>query len=326
MRYFFILNPGSGGGKSRNNFKRIFAILDHENINYEFKLTSSLEDAYAISLEANKKGCDVIVAVGGDGTINRVLNGFYDALGRRISSSKLAVIYTGTSPDFCKSYNIPLKIDHAVNMLLTGKSKKIQVGKVTHACFYDQGLDGQPINIKNENVKTSYFACCANIGLGASLARSANSGIRKYIGDYAGTFVALIKTLLNYKACNFTVNFDGQKQVMEKVFNIAVGRTTFIASGIKVKNDLSPGDSRFYNLIVKNMRFTDWLGVVRKVYSGKEFVNNDIISLQYAKFIEVHGSSGNPELEFDGDPRGFLPCLIETAQDPLDLICEVYYE
>mgnify|MGYP001492491668 CR=1 FL=1 len=314
MRYFFILNPASGGGKSRHKLKRIFDILDRKNINYEYKLTSSLEDAYILSLQANQKGYDVIVAVGGDGTINRVLNGFYNASGRRISSAKFAVIHTGTSPDFCKSYNFPLKIDQAVNVLFTGKSKKIQIGKITYTC------------LNNENIKTSYFACCANIGLGASLARSANSGIRKYTGDYTGTFLALIKTLLNYKACNFTVSFDGQKQVMERVYNIAVGKTTYIASGIKVKNDLSSGDSRFYNLIVRNMRFTDWPGVVRKVYSGKEFVNSDIISLQYAKVIEVYGSSKHPELEFDGDPGGYLPCLIEVAQDPLDLICEVGHE
>ncbi|MTI83170.1 MAG: diacylglycerol kinase [Firmicutes bacterium] len=311
MRYFFILNPGSGGGKSRHKLKRIFDILDRKNINYEYKLTSSLEDAYILSLQANQKGYDVIVAVGGDGTINRVLNGFYNACGSRISSAKFAVIHTGTSPDFCKSYNIPLKIDRAVNMLLTGNSKRIQIGKVTHTC------------LENQNIKTSYFACCANIGLGASLARNANSGIRKYMGDYAGTFLALIKTLLNYKTCKLTVSFDGQKQFMERVYNIAVGRSTYIASGIKVKNNLSSGDSRFYTLIVKNMRFTNWPRVIGKVYSGKEFVNNDIISLQYAKVIEVCGSGKHPELEFDGDPAGYLPCLIEVAQDPLDLICEV---
>lgn len=326
MRYFLIMNPGSKGGKSSKKFQRVFDILDKNNINYDYKITSSLEDAYTFSVEANQKGYDVIVAMGGDGTINRVINGFYDNSGRRIFGSKFAVIYTGTSPDFCKSYHIPIKIDQAVKVLLCGKSKKIQIGKITHASMYDKSLHGQPVPINNYNMRISYFACCANIGLGALLARNANSGIRKFIGDYAGTFVSLIKTLIEYNPCNFIVCFDGKRQIVEKVYNIAVGRTTFIASGIKVRNNLSPGNRCFYNLIIKNMRFVNLMGILKKVYSGRKFVNNHIISLQYAKTIEVYGNNENSELEFDGDPRGFLPCLIEAAQDSLDLICEVENE
>lgn len=326
MRYFLIMNPASGGEKSRDKFKKILAVLSKNSIDFDYKLTETLEDAYSLSVEANKNGCDVIIAVGGDGTINRVINGFYDPWGRRISTSKLAVIHTGTSPDFCKSYNIPLETDQALKTVLAGKSTKIAIGKITYASVYDKGLDGQPLSRENENAQTGYFACCANMGLGASVARRANGGIRKYLGDLAGTFVSLVKALLNYQPGSFSVSIDGQKQALENVYNIAVGKTTYIASGIKVKNDLSSGDKRFYNLVIKEIGFTDWPGVIRKIYSGKRFVNNSAMSLQYSRVTEIYGSSRNHEVEFDGDPRGFLPCIIETAPDPLDLICEVYDE
>lgn len=323
MKYFFIMNPGSKGGNSRKKIQRIMKILGNSNINYEYKITRSIEDAYTLSLEVNKKDYDVIAVVGGDGTINRVINGFFDVYGKRISNSKFGVIYTGTSPDFCKSNNIPIKIDDAVNVLLLGKSKKIQIGQIKHACYFDKTLDGQPLPGNNSNVNTSYFACCANIGLGASLARNANSGIRKVIGDYAGTFISLIKVLISYRYSDFTVLFDGKKQILEKVYNIAVGKTTFIASGIKVKNNLQSEDKLFYSLIVKNIRLFNLAGIFKKIYSGKEIVNDDHVLLQYAKSIEVYGNNDNPELEFDGDPMGFLPCIIQAAKDPLDLICEV---
>ncbi|MHB8126016.1 MAG: diacylglycerol/lipid kinase family protein [Desulfitobacteriaceae bacterium] len=317
------MNPGSDGERSREKIKQILTFFNKNNLDFDFKLTDTLEDAYHISVEVNKNGYGIIIVVGGDGTINRVINGFYDPWGRRISGSKLAVIHTGTSPDFCKSYNVPLQIDLALNTILKGKSAKISIGKITYSCVYDKKLEGQPLTKNNEKVQTDFFTCCANIGLGASVARSANSGIRKYIGDFAGTFVSLLKTLLNYKSGNFSVCFDGQQQVLENVYNIAVGKTTYIASGIKLKNDLSPDESRFYILMIKDLGFTDLPGVIRKIYSGKRFVNNNMMSLQYSRAIEVYGSSRNPELEFDGDPRGFLPCVIETAPDPLDLICEV---
>lgn len=325
MKYFLIMNPGSGGG-SKEKVQKILDIFHKKRVEFDYKLTDTLEDAYTLSVWGNKKGYDVIVAVGGDGTINRVINGFYDPLGRRISSSKLGVIHTGTSPDLCKSYNVPLDIEQALNTVLVGRSVKISLGKITYTSKYDKGWDGLPLLEGNEHVQTNYFACCANIGLGASVARNANSGIRNYIGDFAGTFVSLIKTLLKYQPNNFAVSFDGQKQVLVNGYNIAVGKTTYIASGIKVHNQLTLGDSRFYALIIKEIGFTNWANVIRKLYSGKRFANNKTMSLQYATLIEVYGNSRNPELEFDGDPRGFLPCVIETAQDPLDLICEVHDE
>ncbi|MHB8074105.1 diacylglycerol/lipid kinase family protein [Desulfosporosinus fructosivorans] len=325
MRYFLIMNPGSGGG-SKEKVEKILTIFQQNGLQFDFRLTDTLEDAYTLSVEGNTKGYDVIVAVGGDGTINRVINGFYDTKGRRSSSSKLGVIHIGTSPDLCKSYNIPLDLEQALNTIITGKSQQISIGKITYTCAYDQGLEGlplQPLGKINRNVETSYFACCANIGLGASVARSANSGIRKYIGDYAGTFVSLIKTLFEYKSNHCSVRFDGQSEVLENVYNISVGKTTYIASGIKVKNQLTLGDSRFYVLIIKDIGVADWISVLRKLYRGKKFTDNKAMSLRYASSIEVYGNSKNPELEFDGDPIGFLPCEIETALDPLDLICEV---
>lgn len=326
MRYFFILNPGSKGGKSGKKFNKIFQLLDKNKIDYEFKATNSLEDAYDYSVYANKKGYDIVVAVGGDGTINRVLNGFYDDEGKRISNAKFAVIYTGTSPDFCKSYNIPIQLDKAVDTLLKNKSRRITIGRIVHHISYDETLDKKALNINDPKIIVSYFACCANVGVGPHIARSANSGIRKYIGDFFGTFISLIKTIIQYKPNDFTINFDGKIQTLKKVFSLSIGRTTYIASGIKVKNDLSFDDNSFYNLLVKNMGLLNLVGVFRKIYSGEQFENDSIISLQYAEHIEIYGNSQNSEIEFDGDPRGFLPCTIESAQDTLDLICEGHHE
>lgn len=320
MRYLLILNPGSGGGKSKRRFERILAFLHKNRVEFDYELTNTLEDAYTLSVQGNLKGYDVIVAVGGDGTINRVINGFYDSQGKRISHSKLAVIHTGTSPDLCKNYNIPLEINQALNIILEGKSIQIPIAKITYISVYDKRLNDLRLSMTYENVQTSYFACCANIGLGASVARGANSGIRDSFGDFAGTLVSVIKNLLTYRPVNFTVRCDGKKLVFENVYNIFVGKTTYIASGIKVKNKLTLRDPRFYTLTIKNIGLTNWLSVLRKLYSAQEFSNNKTMSLQYAQHIEVYGNSRNNEIEFDGDPRGFLPCLIEPAQDPLDLI------
>ena len=109
MKYFFILNPGSCSGASEKSFAAIKHILKLRGIEYEYAVTKDLDEAYSLSAQSNRQGYDIIVAVGGDGTINRVINGFYNKEGRRISHAKLGIIYTGTSPDFCRSYNIRLQ-------------------------------------------------------------------------------------------------------------------------------------------------------------------------------------------------------------------------
>ncbi len=322
MKCFFILNPGSKGGASKKLFERIFKLLDKAKVDYKYKITVSLGDAFIYSKTANVEGYDVIVAVGGDGTINGVLSGFYNDDGSRISKGKMGVIYTGTSPDFCKSYGIPTDVENAVKILLQNKSQKIQVGKIVLAKEYMKEYEDKFVD-HSDKFKTCYFACCANIGLGAQLARRANSGIRSVLGDYLGTFSALIKTLFCYKPSDFYVIADGKREKIERAHNISIGRSFYIASGIKVKNTLKQGDGLLYRLCVKNMGLKNCFSVVKKIYSGKEIVNNDILDLDYTKTIEICGNNINPEVEFDGDPAGFLPCSIEVAADGLDVVSEV---
>ncbi|HAN09672.1 MAG TPA: diacylglycerol kinase [Clostridiales bacterium] len=306
MKYFFIMNPGSKSGKSKKKFRTIFKLLDKYNIEYSFKYTKSLDDAYNFSACANKEGYDIIVAVGGDGTINKVINGFYDSYGNRISNAKFAVIYTGTSPDFCKSYGIPLNLDKAILLLSNADSKKISIGQIKFS------TGGQ--------VTTSYFACCANIGIGAALARVAGGGIRGILGDTLGTFLSLISVLTKYKTCDYKICIDNKEHTVKNVHNTSIGRTFYIASGIKVKNELNIEDNRFYSLTVKNIRIKNLIKVISKIYSGEQINNDDNLQLEYFEKLKIYDSKA--EVEFDGDAAGFLPCEIEMARDKLDLICE----
>ncbi|MCF8296361.1 MAG: hypothetical protein K9J13_02350 [Saprospiraceae bacterium] len=317
MRYFLILNPGSRGGKSKKSFDKIFDAFKDAKIDFDYKFTEKLEDAFTFSVEANKANYDVVVAVGGDGTINNVLNGFFDLNGNRISKSKLGIIYTGTSPDFCKSYNIPIKTEDAISTLIENHSRQIFIGKLLCSKENDKSFNA-PSQIQNPKLK--YFACCANIGLGATLARKANSGIRKYLGDTLGTFLSLIGTIAAYKANDFTVIKDKKEQTISKLYNLSVGRTKFIASGIQVLNNIKYDEKGFYCMTVRKLNLFNLIPLFKKVYSGKKFSNTEYLSLDYCNEIEILSNPKNPEIEMDGDPIGYLPCKIGISNDKLDLI------
>jgi len=307
MKCTLIINPRSKNGRSKKHFDRILNSCRDKKMEIEHVFASSYETIKEQSKLANSRQSDVVVAVGGDGTINAVLNGFYDEKGRRNSNSKLGVIYTGTSPDFCKSYNISLNHEEAIRSISKGSAKKIKPGK---------------INLVTKNGtshrETRYFACCANAGIGAGVARDANH-IRKYAGDLGGTFVSLIKNLLSFSAKKIFLEIDRECLCIDKTVNISIGRTPYIASGIKINEKDILDQDLFYVLVASNLSLNNVPGLIRQIYSGN-IGNSSYLQLSEGKNIMLNSDEPEVEVEFDGDPAGYLPCIIGLADEEIELI------
>lgn len=311
------MNPASRGGKSARTFSTIRKYFDTHGINYEWSITDSLEQATEYTRTACTKQVDTVVAVGGDGTINRVINGFFSADGTLLSPhTKLGVIHTGTSPDFCKSYTIATKLEDACRTVATGSVRYVPIGMIRH----QQQQTSQ--HAVHDTSTIAFFGCCANIGLGASLATAANGGIRKIIGDVAGTFLTLLRVLVRYRSSTIEMRIDGTPFIRDKVVNISVGRTFHIASGIKIANDLADDDDRLYALTVHHLSLRSLPGCLRALYSGKPIPRSGVFEMRYGREYTITSPEHLPiPVEFDGDPAGYLPCTITTAPDRLPLIC-----
>ncbi|NUN10773.1 MAG: diacylglycerol kinase [Ignavibacteriaceae bacterium] len=312
MRTLLIVNPYSRNGRSGKLTRRAMNYLTSKGCSFDYAEVKEFDDAYKLSVKANREGIENIIAVGGDGTINKVLNGFYDEQGRRVSGSRFGVIHTGTSPDFCKSYGIPLGIEEAAAAVISESRREIPIGKIE--------LKSSPGDSSAGNTSVRYFACCANIGLGAKLARAAGGGIRKYLGDAFGTFVSLAGILATYRGTGYEVNTENGNTTPEKVFNISVGITNYIASGLKVYRDPAIADNMFYMMTVAGINLSNAGAMLKKVYAGKPFTNTAYLHLDYTGYAEITTESANDEVEFDGDPAGHLPCRIEMAKEKLTLL------
>lgn len=310
MKCCVIANSQARHGRTRASLDQLHRELERQRIRADFLPCTQLEAAGELSRQANAAGYDVIVAVGGDGTINRVLNGFFDANGRRVSHARMGVVHIGTSPDFCRSYGIPTAVAPAVQTLAEGITRPIPVGRIV--C--------QSAEPRSNGPRSACFGCCANIGLGAALARSANSGIRNYAGDFAGTFISLIRVLLSCRPCTLELTLDGREQTVSGVYNLSVGKTFYIASGLKVRHELGALDSRFYVLSLRHLSWLNVVHVLRAIYSGRPIRSSRCLSLEYARSVAVSAPGQALEVEYDGDPAGLCPCRIEAAPDPLDLI------
>jgi diacylglycerol kinase family enzyme len=316
MKYFIISNPHARGGKGAVSARRCLDLLARDGRDMEHAEVKHFDDAYALSRQANLAGYGAIVAIGGDGTINKVLNGFYDETGARISDALFGVVHTGTSPDFCRSYDVPLDVDGAVRALAARRTRRIPVGMIR----FHPGANGELSRADAATGAVSYFVCCANIGLGASLAARANAGIRKRVGDTLGTFYSLLQVLRTYEPEDFRLLVDDEEIAIGEVYNISVGLTPYIASGIKVANEEYRDAGMFYMMTMRAVGAGNFLPMLRRIYSGRKFADTEYLSVRGCRSVSFPRLNRRSDVEHDGDPCGHLPCTIEMAKEELDLI------
>jgi len=292
-RYLLIRNPSSRSGKGRKLWAQLEALLRDANMDFDLATTESAEHATEL---ARGSKAEVVVAVGGDGTINRVLDGVMQS-GR--NGLRMGVLYTGTSPDFCRFHGIPIVPEAAVATLIRNRVRQVDVGQIKF------------------NGTIAHFGCSVNIGLGPAVARCANR-LRRYFGDGLGTGMAIASAVCKMKPLDLELTVDGVKIVVGQCNNLSVVLNPYLASGLKLDLDLKPDDGRMAIAAVHGHGRLGFLGTIPGFYSG-HVVNRPDILLRICKSVAVEAMDSG-EIEFDGDPRGHLPATIEVIHKGLALI------
>lgn len=306
MKCHLVLNRASRSGMAGRKYAKIFHLLQEEGIEYDCTYAESYQLMKDASAKAQEGNYDAIVAVGGDGTINAVINGFFDDSGALRSGKMMGVIYTGTSPDFCKSYGIPLDLEEAVSILAKPKVRAITLGRIR--------LAGSP---DGKDARIKYFSCCASVGIGAMVAQKANA-VRKYLGDTGGTFYAILYSLARFRRIELKIRLSSGERSCQKVTNLFIGRTKYIASGLRVSREIPDSDRRFYILCVRDLNLGRLPGLLAQLYRG-DTRQSRVMEVDYSTKMEIE-TTPISMVEFDGDPAGYTPCSIEVSLYPLKLI------
>ncbi len=300
----FIVNPVSGGGRAGREWSAIEAWLPSTGISYQAFMTTRALEATEMAERAVRESRPVIVAVGGDGTLNEVVNGFFHNGAPIPTTSRLAMVPLGTGGDFRRTLKIPLDPKAAVQVLQSGVPRRLDAGCVSYTA-------------SGGTTAVRHFINIADAGIGGEVVRRVNKGSKRLGG---ATFkVASLMALLAWKNKPMNVVIDGVAHDL-KAMQVVVANCQYFGGGMRMAPTASPTDGVFDVILVGDAGKIETIRGIGTIQSGAHLdEHNPHYQFMYGKRISVT-SPEEVRLDLDGEESGFLPALFEIQPGAIEFI------
>jgi YegS/Rv2252/BmrU family lipid kinase len=291
-----VINPTAGNGKAKriaqSLLQKIKSSCDFEiNINF----TKEKNDATFITRKAILDGASMIIAVGGDGTINEVVNGFF-LEGKSLNPlCELGVINCGTGGGYARTLNNPHSTGQQIEQLFQPGSIALDLGHIT--C---QDYSGTTVN--------RLFVNECQIGIGSEVASFVGKKSKFFGGAIAFGFAATVLAMI-MKPLPLTIGFDNESFQKFRLIGLVVGNGTECAGGMKLTPDAKLNDGLFDVLSINDMKTGQRILNLSNVYSGKHILS-PYCSIKRCKKLKIR-SDIEISLESDGEILGKSPFDIE---------------
>ncbi|RDE33671.1 diacylglycerol kinase [Parageobacillus thermoglucosidasius] len=276
-----IYNPTSGREIFKRHLPDVLERLEKAGYETSCHATTGAGDATEAARKAVEREFDLVVAAGGDGTINEVVNGIADQDHR----PKLAIIPVGTTNDFARAIGVPRSIEGACDVITRGEAVPIDIGSVT-----------------NEG-KTRYFINIAGGGRLTELTYEVPSKLKTVLGQLA-YYLKGIEMLPSIKATEARIEYDG-KLFEGEIMLFLVSLTNSVGGFEKLAPDSSLNDGMFDLIILKKTNLAEFIRLVTLAARG-EHINDPHLIYTKANRIKVT-SPNNMQLNLDGEFGGMLP-------------------
>lgn len=279
--WFLIVNPTSGNGKSKKNWRKISDELKKQNILFSFAFTEYYKHEEILVENAIKKGFTKIISVGGDGTLHHVVNGIMKQKLVETNSIQLAVIPIGTGNDWVKTYNIGTKIEKSIAIISKEKTILQDIGK-----------------LETENNTITYFTNVAGIGYDGYVASKLKN--LKSFGGIAYLLSGLYG-LLFYKKTKLIIEINNQL-LKEKCLMVVFGICKFSGGGMQFTKEVDSTDGLLDITIAKNLTLIDMILNLPKLYNGQIVHHKKVESYKTTSFkITPFLKSEKPFIQADGE-------------------------
>ncbi|MBM3419564.1 MAG: diacylglycerol kinase family lipid kinase [Bacteroidetes bacterium] len=304
-KWLVIVNPNAGRKKGKKDWWQIASLLSKYDVSYNVIFTERPRHAIDLTIRGIADGYRKIAAVGGDGTMNEVVNGVFLQTVVPGRSITLGIITVGTGNDWGRMFGIPHDYEGAVRLI-----------SLNNTCLSDTGIvDYHTGNGKGKR----YFINIAGLGFDAVVVRRTNAQKEKGRNSKAIYFYNLLKSLLFYTHTHTDIVIDG-KLVTNQTFTISLGIGKYSGGGMRQTPNAIHDDGLFDITVIKRMRKGEIIWSLRKLYNGT-ILDHPKIEGHTGKNIIIN-SQPPIHLEADGETLGHSPIEFNILPSAVNVICK----
>jgi diacylglycerol kinase (ATP) len=290
MKTCIIVNPKAGSAGEVEDLREILERLPET----EVRFTAEPGDGQALAREALEAGAELIVAAGGDGTLNEVVNG----LAADFARARLGLLPLGTGNDFARSIDVPADVEAALATLAEGRTRALDVARAT--------LDGT----------SRWFINMAAGGFGGMVSEKA-AELKDRWGPLA-YLRAAVGTLPELGGFAAHITLDGTERLEVETYNVVVSNGRYVAAGIPASPSSLLDDGLLDVMLVPTASVPQLALLVPQILLGRH-TDNDLLVFRKAARIKI---DADPPMLFnlDGEVVGEGPIRFEVLPRALRVI------
>jgi YegS/Rv2252/BmrU family lipid kinase len=296
-----IVNPVAGAGRTRRVWPRLMGLFKGSGLRFEYSLTEAPGHAIELAKTAARDGYDTVVSVGGDGTINEVVNGLYAS--GNIRDIALGIISTGTGSDYIRTVGVPRRYEDSCRCLLNPKKRTVDLGVVEYT--------------DNDKPVERLFVNFSGFGFDAEIVRRTTRQF-KALGSLPAYLMGLLVTLVAYRNKDISLKVDGE-MIEKRVCAVVMNNGKYGGGGMLAAPDADLADGQLDVLIVGDMSKPDLLRSLPRIYKGTHLTHPKV-TMKKAREIEVACRGGRMQLQADGELLGEVPARFRVLPSVLNII------
>ena len=291
MRVYAVVNPRAAFGKTRRLWPPFHRELTRALGVFPWDWTERPLHASALVRNALGEGCNLIICVGGDGTLNEVVNGFFDQQKSLSREAALAVVPCGSGGDFRRSLGLTGSVRSALAAILAGDTREVDVGRLSYRSFSSEPADRLFINI-------------ASFGLSARVAHLVRRQ-PSYLGGSGRFFLATVQALLSHKNQHVNLEVDGEPVPPRILNTAAVANGRFFGGGMQIAPRALIDDGLLDLVVLGAVGLRDFFLWGPRLYRGRH-LSHPCIHCRKVATVSATGAV-SVMVEVDGEPIGTLP-------------------
>lgn len=292
---FFIVNPVSAGNKTIKEWPDFEKQLKAKGLEFDWTFTEYPEHATSLAREALQQGYEFIVSVGGDGTMNEVVNGFFKDDQPINSEACLAVFSRGTGCDFIRSFGIKKGIDDFINILERNHVELLDIGKVSFCNASRQ-------------VKTKLFLNISDAGLGGETTKRVNK-TKKHLKGFLAFLLGAMLTIIKYRNKNIHLEIDGEVVREGSSNSEIIANAKYFGGGMYISPKSEANDGLLDIIVIGDFSTLELIANFHLIYKGEHLTHPKVYSYK-GKKVKIM-STPDALLEIDGEQPGSTPAEFE---------------